>query len=184
MSTSDDRRRRALCFECPADAIAEIHRLQQSGYEACGRWNLADICSHLSYYLRGSLEGFDFRLPWIVRALIGRLMLRRVLRRGRMPVGVPTVPASAPKRPKAGDAVAVSASEPTAPETCNAIRECCALLERFESTQQVHPSPLFGRMTVDEWRRLHLIHAAHHLSFLIPVPDGAAGDASSPRSGA
>jgi hypothetical protein len=31
-----------------------------------------------------------------------------------------------------------------------------------------YPSPLFGRLSADQWRRLHRIHAAHHLGFLIP----------------
>ena len=30
------------------------------------------------------------------------------------------------------------------------------------------PSPLFGKMSRDELTRLHLIHCAHHLSFLTP----------------
>ena len=37
---------------------------------------------------------------------------------------------------------------------------------------EVHPSPFFGRLTPDQWRQLHLIHTAHHLSFLVPTPGG------------
>jgi hypothetical protein len=31
-----------------------------------------------------------------------------------------------------------------------------------------YPSPLFGRLSTDQWRRLHRVHAAHHLGFLTP----------------
>lgn len=36
------------------------------------------------------------------------------------------------------------------------------------------PHPYFGHMTTDQWRRYHLIHAAHHFSFLVTA-DSAHG---------
>ena len=35
-------------------------------------------------------------------------------------------------------------------------------------TGPLHPSPLFGGNNKDNWLKGHLIHCAHHLSFLIP----------------
>jgi hypothetical protein len=47
-------------------------------------------------------------------------------------------------------------------------------IERLRTHQgELHASPFFGYLTPDQWRRLHLIHCAHHLGFL--VPKGTAG---------
>jgi len=44
-----------------------------------------------------------------------------------------------------------------------------ASIRRFaEHPGEMQPSPLFGKMTRDQWTDLHLIHASHHLSFLLP----------------
>jgi len=52
-----------------------------------------------------------------------------------------------------------------------AVAELRALIARLNNPaapQQLHPSPLFDHLTAEEYRRLHLLHAAHHLGFLIP----------------
>jgi hypothetical protein len=146
--------RRSLRFAAYEDAIAEIDRLFHDGYEASSHWTLGQICRHLSFYLRGSLEGFGSKLPWIVRILVGPLVLRRILRSGRMPDNAPTIPKSVPGE-EADEAAAVA--------------EARLLLERLaRHTGELHPSPLFGKLSPQRWRELHLIHAAHHLSFLEP----------------
>ncbi len=146
--------RSELMFRTYADVIDEIDRLVTHGYEQTGQWTLGQICRHLSYYMRGSLEGYPFMLPWIIRKLIGRRMLRRLLSDAPMPPGKQTIPASRP------------------PEDINeteAISEALKLLERLQThTGELHPSPMFGSITLDEARTLHLKHAAHHLSFLVP----------------
>ncbi len=156
---------RTLHFETYADAIAEIERLQRDGYEQHGRWSLGQMCAHLSFYYRGSLNGFGFMLPWIVRVLLGRRLLRRFLTRG-MSYGMPTTRRSAP---------------PTEVEDQAAAHESLELLHRLAAHDgPLHASPLAGAMTVDEWRRLHLVHTAHHLSLLTPREPAARRPASIP----
>ncbi len=146
--------RRDLSFSSYDDLLAEIARLRERGYEQRGQWSLGQICGHLSYYLRGSLEGFGFKLPWLLRKLVGRPLLRRRLRTGRIADGGRTIPASVP---------------PTGVDEEAAAAEACHLLERLRDNREpLHPSPLFDRLTPDEWRIMHLMHAAHHLSFLVP----------------
>ncbi len=146
--------RRNLQFSTYDELVAEIEQLHRSGYKQLGNWNLGQICDHLAYYLRGSLEGFPFRLPWIVRRLIGRRILRRILRGERRPAGGRTIPASVP---------------PGRVDELTAVAATCALVRRLsDPAVPLHPSPLFDRLTPDEWRILHLSHAAHHLGFLIP----------------
>ncbi len=147
--------RRELRFAGYDDLLAEIDRLERLGYRQVGQWSLGRMCKHLAYYFRGSLEGFDFRLPWLVRRLIGRPMLRRLLKRNSMGKGgARTIPASVP---------AEGIDERAA------IAEAVGLVRRLKAaTTELHPSPLFGQLTPDVWRQLHLLHAAHHLSFLVP----------------
>ncbi len=146
--------RRSLAFGTYDDVLADIEHLQRAGYRPLGRWSLGQICRHLSYYWRGSLDGFPFRLPWIVRRLLGRAALKRRLRTRQMPAGGRTIPASVP---------------PADVDEAAAVAEARELLMRLKTTAvPLHPSPLFDRLSADQWRELHLLHATHHLSLLIP----------------
>lgn len=144
--------RRTLKFDTYDDVIADIERLESADPVQLGNWTLGRTCHHLAYYYRGSLEGYPKMLPWIVRKTFGRILLPRILKRGYMKTNGPTIPES----------------RPTAVDEPAAIADAKALLERLKSVDRVHPSPLFDHLTVDQCRRLHLIHSAHHLSFLVP----------------
>ena len=74
-------RRTELRFTNYKDIIQDIQRLQKSGYEMTGKWNLGQICRHLSFYWKGSLDGFTVQLPWIIRATLGRMILKSSLRK-------------------------------------------------------------------------------------------------------
>lgn len=147
---------RRLDFRTPAEAMAEIDRLAAEGYRALGRWDLGQICRHLSYYTRGALDGFSGpKLPAPLRWVARKLMLPRALKSRQMAKNLRTLPTSV--YPPGGDA-------------SEAIEELRSLFRRLdEETGAVHPSPLFGTLTRDQWRELHLIHASHHLGFLIPI---------------
>jgi hypothetical protein len=70
------------------------------------------------------------------------------------PAGKPTMPETVP--PPGGDARV-------------AIEKLRASVERLKAfTGTIVPSPLFGPMTKDEAVRMQLVHAVHHLSFLVP----------------
>lgn len=147
---------RALTFADYDAAIAEIARLRDRGYLQGGNWTLGQICDHLSFYYRGSLDGFGAKLPWLVRVTLGAMIKRRMLRTRAMRRGGVTAPQSVPK-PGADEAARVA--------------EAIHLLERLRGhSGGLHDSPLFGRVTPEEWRTLHLIHTAHHLGFLTPKP--------------
>ena len=146
--------RRQLTFSTYDDVIAELDRLSGGGYQQVGNWTLGQICRHLSYYLRGSLDGFDFMLPWPVRKLVGRALLKRLLAKEAIPDGARTIPQSV--------------FEPDDDDT-GAVADAMSLLGRLRDHRgELHPSPLFDHVTPEQWQHLHLIHAAHHLSFLVP----------------
>lgn len=146
--------RRELRFENFAEINQEVDRLLESGCDAAGNWDLAQICKHLALAMSGSVMGFPGRSPWFVRHLLGPIYRRRVFRNGRLPDAVPTNQAAIPK--PGGD-----------PQ--RAAKQLARAIERFETHDgPLAEHPLLGRLTPQQWRSFHLIHAAHHLGFLVP----------------
>ncbi|MBK7054201.1 MAG: DUF1569 domain-containing protein [Leptospiraceae bacterium] len=69
--------KRILKFKNYSDVITEIESLRKNGYTQSGKWNLGQICRHLSYYQKGALDGFTKMMPWIIRVTIGKLLLKK-----------------------------------------------------------------------------------------------------------
>jgi hypothetical protein len=152
--------RRTLDFFDFDAVLADVERLRRDGYRRAGTWDLPQACDHLTRFMRGSLEGFGFQFPLPFR-LAGRwLFLGRTLRTRRIPTGVKGPAPLMPPADVGGDA---------------AVRAFAETVARVRDHRgDFHPSPLFGRLTPEQWRQIHLIHAAHHLSFLVPNDPAAA----------
>ena len=151
--------RRPLDFRSFDAALADVDRLRSAGYDAAGFWDLARALEHLTTFMRLSLDGFPMKYPAVVR-LGGPVIKWWTLRTRRMPAGVKT---PRPFEPSGSVAEA------------QAVADFRAVVGRVEHPAAAfHPSPLLGRLTPDEWRQLHLIHAAHHLSFLVPRENAGA----------
>jgi hypothetical protein len=159
--TPTQLQRRTLNFRSLDEAVTDAERLHQSGYDKVGNWDLAQVCFHLSEWMRFPLDGYPKTplviapIMWLMRKTAGRKILEKTLTKGFEPGGHTlnqTLPA-----PGGDEAAAVARLRQT--------------VERFgKHNGPYHPSPLFGQMTRDEWTRLNLAHCAHHLSFLIPKP--------------
>jgi hypothetical protein len=141
------------------EVAAEADRLHAGGYDKAGRWDLGQVCDHLSYFIAGSLDGHPYHVPWPFKALFGRLALRRILGQKQMRAGMPTPQKPLPA-PGCDEAAAVER-----------LKHALRRLEAHEG--ELYPSPFFGYLTPQQWRELHLIHCAHHLGFLVPrTPEG------------
>ena len=145
--------KRGLAFNSYEEIVKEVEALQKAGYKKTGAWSLGQICSHLDYYFKGSLDGFNPMLPWIVRLIIGKPTLWWLKKAGHMKPGGMTAPQSVPSPDR---------------NEKEGIEGVLNSLRRLEQARDLRPSALFGELTVEEWRWLHLTHAAHHLGFLIP----------------
>ena len=152
--------RRTLRFATLHDAVADAEMLLAKGYDKTGQWNLGQCCGHLVNWLGYAMDGFPKAPPpirlmlWMARHSVGPGMLKKVLASGEMGTGKPTMPASVPK-PDADDREGVAK-----------YRAMVERANRFAGTPL--PSPLFGPMDRDTWVKLNCVHAAHHLSFLVP----------------
>ena len=151
--------RRELHIENFDQVRDEVVRLLRDGYSPSGKWNLAQTCFHLDCWMGYSMDGYPpspvLLRPvfWCVKKLIGKKMLLKIIHEGKMREGVPTAPPTVATRDQQEDQVAADLF--------------LATLDRFTKfAGDVHPSPLFGPMTLEQARQLQLVHCRHHLSFL------------------
>ncbi len=145
--------RRPLSFASLDEIMPDVERLL-AGHSTVGKWSLGQICNHLAGTIRCSIEGFNARAPWIIRKTLGACVRPIVFRTGTMREGI-KVPEAFLPRPGL-DARAEA----------EALRATIALFQRSAGPFVEHP--FFGKLSDDEWRKLHCIHSAHHLSFAIP----------------
>jgi hypothetical protein len=152
--------RRTLDFRTWDDLVRDVETLHEHGYQRVGNWSLAQICGHLADWMSFPLDGsppmaFPMRLVlWALRHTIGVRERRRRLATRSMPSGWKTLP---------------STVHPPSDDEAAAVERLRHVVARFKThTAPLHPSPLYGDMNREEWTQLQLIHAAHHLSFLIP----------------
>ena len=152
--------RRTLSFASLDASVSDAEKLLSAGYVKTGQWSLGQCCGHLANWLGFAMDGFPKAPPpirlmlWLARHSIGPKKLKQYLATGDMGFGKPTMPQSVPA-PGADDRDGVAK-----------FREMVERVNRFAGTPL--PSPFFGPMDRDTWVKLNCVHAAHHLSFLVP----------------
>jgi hypothetical protein len=152
--------RRTLRYHDYDDVLRDAESLLSSGYDRAGNWGLGHAAHHLATIMEMSLDGFPSLFPWPVRLaarwlVLGRVLRHRVFRR--------RVPAPSFARP------------PDDAEDRAGVDRLRAVTERLERhTGPMQPSPVFGTLTPEQWREVHLWHCEHHLSFLLPRAGGVA----------
>ncbi|MBX9789138.1 MAG: DUF1569 domain-containing protein [Pirellulales bacterium] len=154
MPTPSGQRRRLDFHTWPA-ALADIDQLHQTGYQRAGNWDLSQILDHVGEGLRTATRGNKNQGPWIVRKLLGPIILKRILKQRRMKAGI-KVPQWWLPGPKHDESAAV-----------DKFRADLSAFEKMITTP--FPHPFFGQLSKAQWNDLILIHAAHHLSFLTPT---------------
>lgn len=156
--------RRILRFERLEDAVADAENLLEVGYHQTGNWDLAQCCRHLSVLMQYPIDGFPpFPLlsrpvMWLLRYTLAPRMLKKILNNERWPERIPTDKNSVP-RDTGRDAEGVSE-----------LRDAVQRLLNHSGPWKA--SPLLGLLDKPTLSKLHRIHAAHHLGFLVPRVSG------------
>lgn len=147
-------RRRAVSFRTLDEVMPDVERLM-AGHTAVGQWSLGQICNHLALTIRLSIEGAPVKGSWLFRRVAGPVLRRIMLRRNSIPERVQVPKIYLPQDQKNAGSEAV------------ALRKAIGRLLAYQGEFDEHP--LLGRMSPVDWRQFHLIHCAHHLSFLWPA---------------
>ncbi len=153
MSQATEHRRR-LDFRSWPEVLADIDQLRAGGYRRAGNWDLSQILDHVGEGLRTAVRGNKHQGPWIIRKFIGPMILGRILRQRRMKAGI-KVPQWWLPGPTHDES-----------EAANHFRSDLAAFEALKTQPYQHP--FFGSISKEQWNDLVLVHAAHHLSFLVP----------------
>lgn len=147
--------KRILDFHTGDEAIKEIQSLRSGGYTKTKNWNLTQACEHLTATMAGGMDGFGFRLPWILRATIIKWIFNRMLKTRKMSSG----PTMARLKPKSDDG----------PDDNAIIDHCIATLERAKAFEgPIENYPFLNELKVGDWQQFMWMHAGHHLGFLTP----------------
>jgi len=119
-----------------------------------GTWTTSQICDHLACSIEHSLTGYPVMRNALIRATIGRIVLRRFLSRGAM---------SHDRNAHIPGLRLADASMPL--ET--AVKRLLAAIDAFVSFAGT-PAPhfVYGPVTHAQYDRLHAMHIADHLGDL------------------
>ena len=135
--------------------MPEVDRLLL-GHRTVGNWSLGQICNHLALNVRRfGIEGFPDAAPWLVRKLIGPIVKRRILGTGTVKEGM--------KLPQAY--IPIPGLDDRAEAEIRCGNDDPRLFSGEAGPMATHP--FFGPLSRTEWHRLHCIHSAHHLSFVV-----------------
>jgi hypothetical protein len=155
VETATVQGRRKLTFRSFDEVLADAERLVSSpNTTTLGNWPLSQLLTHLTKGINGSIDGISGKAPWFLR-LIGPIVKGRIIKNGMSP-GF--------KLPKGREAE----SFPAAPSPQEALGKLRDAVGRLKQERMTARHPFFGKLTHEEWTRLHLRHAEMHLSFAVP----------------
>ncbi len=143
IDTTKVQQRRPLRFTSLDDIRADLDR---------------QIFQHLAVGFNCSIDGLRFHLPAPVRFLF-RLFLKSAFLNKPMRAGF-RLPAKA----------ATQLVPPPTTGQEEGLLNLRQAIHRLQTEEKRAPNPVLGKLTREEWDRLHCRHAELHLSFLVPIP--------------
>lgn len=151
--TTQTANRRTLSYASLQEVVDDATRLLAADAPTTGDWSKGQIFEHLARTIDSSLDGFAFTFPFPVR-IIGKYYFKpRIFKHGMSPgfkLKGPSKQALAP--------------DPLADQ--EGLEHLKKSVQRLETESQRQVSPVFGKMTREEWNRLHLRHSELHMSFI------------------
>jgi hypothetical protein len=154
--------RRELSFHCTGclkEDLAKIEGAYRAGsLRTTGNWTAGENFDHIAIMWEYALDGSppEAKVPFIIR-LIAPLMKRSMTSGKTLPAGFKIPQSASYMQPRPGCSFE------------DGLARLQKVLDRLDRGEQMtHASPAFGKMSHDEWMRLHLGHAQLHLGFLHP----------------
>lgn len=146
--------RRTLSFQSLDDILSDAETLaSHPPIRTTGNWTAAQIIQHIATFIDWSIDGFPFTAPLPLR-VFGR-MIRKGAQRKPAPRGL--------KAPKG----IMDHVVPADYALDDAMRSLRAAVMRVRAGKRMDkPSPLFGKLSHDEWMRIHCRHAEMHFGFM------------------
>jgi len=136
------------------EAIARLRQIASApNIETTGPWSLHQIMVHCRQSVEYSLDGYPKLRPALLRRTVGGWVGQRFLRRARLGHRTDATIPGAPEVERIGDGR-------------RAVTGLIAALERFIAADSSATKPhfIFGRLSKDEFERLHVLHIAEHLA--------------------
>ncbi|HSV13469.1 MAG TPA: DUF1569 domain-containing protein [Tepidisphaeraceae bacterium] len=156
MSTTSTPTRRPLAFATEDGVLAEVARLRRHGYQKTGNWSLPQIAWHLMIPIDAYLNppaSPDIQ-PTPEQAKMKAGFVDYIVANGKLPPHATTAPPSWTPPADAGDA--------------DVERLVIGMNKLKNYPHAMVEMSVIGPVPIAECRRVHLVHAAHHLSFLQP----------------
>lgn len=153
--------RRRLTFTTLDELAADAERLaaaERVGKLRCtGNWTAGQTFGHLATWINFAFDGYppDMRPAWWIKAIL-KLQRGRFMR-GPLPQGV-RIP---------GIEGGTKGTELlTLDEGLDRLRRA---IGRLKVSAPMQPNPIFGPMTHEQWKIMHMRHAELHLGYLHPI---------------
>lgn len=156
--------RRELDFKCTGCLKKELDRIDAAHragtLTTTGNWTAAQNLEHCARFWSAAIDGFppDVKPPLVVKWIVGLLFKGKAVKGGTAPAGIKPPPAFTRHFEPAADTdydAAMAHLRRQVARTDNG--------EKFD-----HPSPLFGKLTHEQWTNVQLGHVQLHLGFLRP----------------
>ena len=158
LKSKNVRGRRNLEFSTLDEIVADAEKLvAASDTKTLGNWSLSHLLGHLAMTFNSSIDGFDAKAPLFIR-LIVPFFKKAALRQKMSPGIILPKNAEADAFPDFGTPQA-------------ALEQLRKAVARTKSEKMEATHPAFGKMTNDDWVKLHLRHSEMHLSFAVSPSD-------------
>ena len=144
------------CLKADLDRIQEAHDAGTLG--TIGNWSAGQIMQHDAKLVTFAMDGFPSAAPWFVKAFFMLVVKRRAMKDIPMDPGY-TLPNQA--------AFMLPDDDLSFEDGMAAMRDVVARLDRGDRMDK--PSPIFGKVTHDQWMGMMLRHTAMHHSFITLV---------------
>lgn len=152
--------RRTLKFASMAELSAELDRIEAAHragtLRTTGNWSPGQILQHIGKFMKYPIDGFPpGKPPWLLRVIVQMIFKKKATAGALPPTGIKL----------RGKVVYLLPDDSVSFDGGMAfLREQIARIARGE--RFTHPSPLFGKLTHEQWLRMQLGHSAMHLGFI------------------